>query len=123
MNRRRFSRHKIKALAYFPGDAKGYPVENLSWKGIFIKTEKFKDSQGKVINFVVDIPEIGLIPICGFIVHYGTSDNPGLGVEILEIEKNLAPVWNLYIKALSYLREAKEKYEKIISKEEHEPKE
>lgn len=54
----------------------------------------------------------------GTIVHFGTPDDPGLGVEIIEIDKNLGPVWNLYIKALSYLREAKEKYDRIISSEE-----
>ncbi|MFN3921774.1 MAG: PilZ domain-containing protein [Caldimicrobium sp.] len=117
-NKRRFPRFASKALAYFPGDPKGYPVKNLSWKGLFIKTEKFLHTKETLIYFELDLPEIGKIPMYGTIVHFGTPDDPGLGVEIIEIDKNLGPVWNLYIKALSYLREAKEKYDRIISSEE-----
>lgn len=103
-------------MAYFPGDPKGYPVKNLSWKGLFVKTDKFIGSSEKLIYLELDIPEIGRIPIYGTIIHYGTQDDPGLGIEIIEIDKKLSPVWNLYIKALSYLREAKEKYDIIMSK-------
>ncbi len=101
-------------MVYFAGDPKGYPVKNLSWKGLFIYTDKFRDTQEKLIFFELEIPEIGRLPMYGTIVHYGTQEEPGLGVEILEISNNLSPVWNLYIKALNYLREAKEKYEEIV---------
>ncbi|MFN3567778.1 MAG: PilZ domain-containing protein [Caldimicrobium sp.] len=122
MEQRRFPRFLSKIQAFFPGDPKGYPVKNISWKGLFIKTDKFAKSTEKLIYFEVDIPEIGRIPLYGTIIHYGTPEDPGLGIEIIEIDKNLAPVWNLYIKALSYLREAKEKYEVIISKSETQEK-
>lgn len=92
-------------------------MKNLSWKGLFIKTDKFREFQKTLIYFELDLPEIGKIPIYGAIVHFGTPGDPGLGIEIIEIDKNLGPVWNLYIKALSYLREAKQKYDEIISSE------
>ncbi|MFN4197353.1 MAG: PilZ domain-containing protein [Caldimicrobium sp.] len=122
IEQRRFPRFFTKILAYFPGDDKGYPVKNVSWKGLFIKTDKFTKSSEKFIYLELEIPEIGRIPIYGTIVHYGTPEEPGLGIEILEIDKNLAPVWNIYIKILSYLKEAKEKYEVIMTDSETQEK-
>jgi len=111
-NKRRFPRFISNVKAYFPGDPHGYPVKNISWKGLFIKTPLKFDLKRGLIYFELEIPEIGRIPIYGYIVHQGTDKEPGLGIEIIEIDKNLAPVWGLYIKALSFLNEAREEYEK-----------
>jgi hypothetical protein len=117
MERRKFPRYLAKVKAYFPGDPTAYTVENISWKGLFIKAPHKFDLKKRLIYFELDIPEIGRIPIYGYIVHQGTNKNPGIGIEIVEIDKNLAHVWGLYIKALNYLKEAREEYERRIQEE------
>lgn len=113
IDRRKFPRFFTKIKAHFPGDSQGYPVENVSWKGLFIKTDKPFSPEKRFIFFELELPEIGKIPVYGYIVHFGTPEEPGLGIEIVEIDKNLTPVWGLYIKALNFIREAKEEYERI----------
>jgi len=117
--KRKFPRYFLTSLkAYFPGDPTGYSVKNVSWKGLFIKTPHKFDLQKRLIYFELEIPEIGRIPIYGYIVHQGTEEEPGLGIEIVEIDKNLKPVWGLFIKALNYLQEARAEYEKILRAQE-----
>lgn len=110
---RRFPRCPVKLKAYFPEDENPYEVINISYKGCFIKTDK-KIPVRKLLYFEIELPEIGVIPIYGLVVHHGTKDNPGLGIEILEIDKNLLPVWNYFLKALLYIEEAKKNYQKYL---------
>ncbi len=114
IERRRFPRFLTQIKAYFPGDTTAYTVKNISWKGLFIKTPHKFTLEKRLIYFELEIPEIGKIPIYGYIVHQGTDEEPGLGIEIIEIDKNLAPVWGLFIKAMNLLKEAREEYEKRI---------
>lgn len=118
LDRRRFSRYLARYLAnlraFFPGDSQSYPVENVSWKGLFIKADPdLFPKEKRFIYFEIELPEIGRIPMYGYIVHYGTPHDPGIGVEIVEVDKNFTPVWGLFIKAMNYLKEAKEEYDKI----------
>lgn len=114
IDRRRFPRYLANLRAYFPGNSQAYPVDNVSWKGLFIKIDpNILPKNKRFIFFELEIPEIGRIPIYGYIVHYGTPSDPGIGIEIVEVDKNFTPVWGLFIKALNYLKEAKEEYEKI----------
>jgi len=112
--RRRFPRCYTNIKAYFPSDEKPYRVSNVSYRGCFICTNK-KIPRRKLIYFEIEIPDVGRIPIYGIVVHHGTSKNPGLGIEIIEIDKNLTPVWGLYIKALGYINKAREIYEKTLN--------
>jgi len=117
--KRKFPRYFFTNLkAYFPGDPTGYSVKDVSWKGLFIKTPHKFDLQKRLIYFELEIPEIGRIPIYGYIVRQGTEEEPGLGIEIVEIDKNLKPVWGLFLKALNYLQQAREKYERILRAQE-----
>jgi hypothetical protein len=116
LERRKFHRYPTNLKAYFPNQEEGFPVKNVSWKGVFIITTDNFRFEKRLIYFEIEIPEIGRIPIYGYIAHYGTPSEPGLGVEIIEIANNLAPVWGLYIKAMNFLNEAKEEYEKIINR-------
>lgn len=113
-DKRKFPRFITQVKAYFPGDPTGYAVKNISWKGLFIKTPHKINPEKRLIYFELEIPEIGKIPIYGFVVHQGTDNEPGLGIEIIEIDKNLGPIWGLYIKALNFLKEAREEYEKRL---------
>lgn len=110
---RRYPRCITKLKAFFPDDENPYDVLNVSYKGCFIKTSK-KFSINKLIYLQIEIPDVGLIPIYGVVVHHGTEDNPGLGIEIIDIDKNMRPVWNYYLKALLYIEEAKKTYQKIL---------
>lgn len=110
---RRFPRCPVRLKAYFPEDDTPYEVLNISYKGCFIKTDK-KIPVRKLVYFEIELPEIGIIPIYGLVVHHGSSENPGLGIEILEIEKNLLPVWNYFLRALLYIEEAKKSYQKYL---------
>lgn len=113
IDRRKFPRFFTEIKAYFPGDSQAYFVDNVSWKGLFIRTEKNFSPERRFLFFELELPEVGKIPVYGYIVHFGTPEEPGLGIEIVEIDKNFTPVWGLYIKALNFLKEAKEEYERI----------
>ena len=117
VERRRFPRFLTQVKAYFPGDPTGYSVKNISWRGLFIKTPHKFNLENRLIYFELEIPEIGRIPIYGYIVHQGTDKEPGLGIEIIEIDKDLGPVWGLYIKALNFLKEARDEYERRLKKQ------
>lgn len=110
---RRYPRCVTKLKVFFPEDENSYDVLNVSYKGLFIKTEK-RIPIGKLIYLQVEIPDVGLVPIYGVIIHHGTEDNPGLGIEIVDIDKNMRPVWNYYLKALLYMEEAKKAYQKAL---------
>ncbi len=112
IDHRKFPRFFTKLKAYFPDEAISYEVSNISFGGLFIKTNKKFDK--KIIYLEIELPDIGRIPLSGIIVHYGTPENPGIGVEIFMIEKNLKPVWTLYLKGLEYINEAKKVYQSIL---------
>ncbi len=108
MDWRRFPRCFAKLKAYFPGEEKPYEVTNISYKGCFIKTDKLIP-KGRLIYFELELPDIGLIPIYGLVVRHDLKE-PGMGIEIVEVDKNLNAVWALYLKALSYIEQAKKIY-------------
>ncbi len=110
---RRFPRFYTQIKAYLPGDPTPYEVSNISYKGCFIATPK-KIDRGKLLLFEVELPYIGRIPIYGVVVHHGTPEKPGLGIEIVEIDHNLTPVWALFIKAMGYIEEAREIYQQTM---------
>ena len=110
---RRFPRCVTKLKAFFPDDENVYEILNISYKGCFIKTNK-KILPKKIVYFEIEIPDVGLIPVYGVVIHHGTPENPGLGIEIVDIDKNLRPVWNYYLKALLYVEEAKKAYKKAL---------
>ncbi|HEA84290.1 MAG: PilZ domain-containing protein [Thermodesulfobacterium sp.] len=110
---RRYPRCLTKLNAYFPDEEDPYEVSNISYKGCFIKTEK-KIPIKKLVYVEIEIPDVGLVPIYGVIIHHGTPENPGLGIEIVDIDKNMRPVWNYYLKALLYIEEAKKAYKKAL---------
>ncbi|QER42415.1 PilZ domain-containing protein [Thermodesulfobacterium sp. TA1] len=110
---RRFPRCPTRLKAYFPGDEDVYEVVNISYKGCFVRGKK-NISVRKMVFFEIEIPEIGVIPVYGLVVHHGTEKEPGLGIEILEIERQLLPVWNYYLKALLNIEEAKKVYQKYL---------
>jgi hypothetical protein len=117
---RRYPRCLTKLRASFPEENQAYEVQNISYKGCFIKTDK-KIPIEKLVYFEVEIPDVGVVPIYGVVVHHGTPENPGLGIEIIDIDKNMRSVWNYYLKALLYIEEAKKAYQtalKEIGKEE-----
>ncbi|PMP96093.1 MAG: hypothetical protein C0169_04795, partial [Thermodesulfobacterium geofontis] len=68
----------------------------------------------KLIYFEVEIPDVGTIPIYGVVIHHGTPEEPGLGIEIVDIDKDMKTVWNYFIKALLYIEEAKSAYKKAL---------
>jgi hypothetical protein len=110
---RRYPRCLTKLCASFPEEDKPYEVQNISYKGCFIKTDK-KIPIEKLVYFEVEIPDVGVVPIYGVVVHHGTPENPGLGIEIIDIDKNMRPVWNYYLKALLYIEEAKKAYQTAL---------
>ena len=110
---RRFPRYLTKLKARFPNDKNVYEVLNISYKGCFIKIDK-KILPKKIVYFEIEIPDVGLIPVYGIVIHHGTPENPGLGIEIVDIDKNMRPVWNYYLKALLYIEEAKKAYKKAL---------
>jgi len=121
INLRRYPRCIARLKAYFPEDDNEYLVTDISYKGCFIQG-KTDIPRKKLIYFEVEIPDIGLIPIYGVVVHHGTRENPGLGIEILDIEKSLLPVWVAYLKALLYIEDAKQAYKRAISQRQEEAK-
>lgn len=112
IDQRRFPRFFTKLKAYFPDDETSYEVLNVSYGGLFIKTDKKFDK--KLIYFEIELPDIGRLPLSGIIIHYGTKENPGLGIEIFMVEKNLKPVWTLYLKGLDYIDQAKRIYQSLL---------
>ena len=110
---RRFPRCVTKLKAFFPDGENVYEILNISYKGCFIKTDK-KILPNKIVYFEIEIPDVGLIPVYGVVIHHGTPENPGLGIEIVDIDKNMRPVWNYYLKALLYVEEAKKAYKKAL---------
>jgi len=110
---RGFPRYLTKLKARFPDDENVYEVLNISYKGCFIKTDK-KILPKKIVYFEIEIPNVGSIPVYGIAVQHGTPENPGLGIEIVDIDKNMRPVWNYYLKALLYIEEAKKAYKKAL---------
>ncbi len=110
---RRYPRCIAKLKAFFPNDDNTYFVTDVSYKGCFIQ-EKTDIPIKKLVYFEIEIPEIGLIPIYGIVIHHGTKDNPGLGIEIIDIDKDLLPVWASYLKALLYIEDAKQAYRRAI---------
>jgi len=110
---RRYSRHLTKLRAFFPEENQAYEVQNISYKGCFIKSDK-NIPVGKLVYFEVEIPDVGIVPIYGVVIHHGTEDAPGLGIEIIDIDKNMRPVWNYYLKALLYIEEAKKAYQSAL---------
>lgn len=110
---RRYPRCLTKLRASFPEEDKPYEVQNISYKGCFIKTDK-KIPIEKLVYFEVEIPDVGVVPIYGVVIHHGTPENPGLGIEIIDIDKNMRPVWNYYLKALLYIEEAKKAYQTAL---------
>ncbi|MCS7279658.1 MAG: PilZ domain-containing protein [Thermodesulfobacteriaceae bacterium] len=112
INQRRFPRFFTHLKAYFSDEDTPYEVSNVSYGGLFIKTNK--KFEKKLVYLELELPDIGRLPLSGIIVHYGTLDNPGIGIEIFMIEKNLKPVWSLYLKGLEYINEAKKVYQNIM---------
>ena len=110
---RRYPRCLTKLKAYFPDEKDSYEVLNVSYKGCFIKTDK-KIPINKLIYFEIEIPDIGLIPVYGVVIHHGTPEEPGIGIEIVDIDKNMRTVWNYYMKALLYIEEAKSAYKEAV---------
>ncbi len=113
IDRRRFTRFDTYAKAYLPRDSTPYEVTNISYKGCFIATSQ-KIDRGKLLFFEVELPYIGRVPIYGVVVHHGTPEKPGLGIEIIEIDHDLTPVWVLFIKAMGYIEEAKKIYDQTM---------
>ncbi len=113
INLRRYPRCITKLNAFFPDEDQTYEVLNVSYKGCFIKTDK-KIPRNKLVYFEIEIPDVGVIPLYGVVVHHGTPEMSGLGIEIVDIEKNMRPVWNYYLKALLYIEEAKSAYKKAL---------
>jgi len=110
---RRYPRYLTRLKAFFPDDENAYEVLNVSYKGCFIKTDK-KIPINKLVYLEIEIPDVGFIPVYGVVTHYGTSEKEGLGIEIVDIDKNMRPVWNYYLKALLYIEEAKNAYKKAL---------
>jgi len=110
---RRFPRCVTKLKAFFPDNKNVYEVLNISYKGCFIKTDK-KILPKKIVYFEIEIPDVGLIPVYGVVIHHGTPENPGLGIKIVDIDRNMRLVWNYYLKALLYIEEAKKAYKKAL---------
>ena len=121
VNVRRFPRCVTKLNAYFPEDNKVYYVTNISYKGCFIEG-KLDVPLKKLIYFEIELPDIGNIPIYGIVVHKKTVDAPGIGIEIIDIDKKFKPVWVAYLKAMYYIEDAKKAYEKAIKEREQEKK-
>ncbi len=116
LNIRRFPRCITKLKAYFPEDDTPYEITNISYKGCFIKTNK-KIPKKKLVYLEIEIPDIGVVPVYGVVIHYGTPEKPGIGIEIVDINKNMLPVWTYYLKALAYIEEAKKAYERALKEE------
>jgi len=116
---RRYPRCVTRLRAYFPDDENVHEVLNVSYKGCFIRTEK-KIPIRKIVYVEIEIPDVGLIPIYGVVIHHGTPENPGLGIEIVDIDKNMRHVWNYYIKSLLYIEEAKKAYKEALKESEKE---
>ena len=74
---RRFPRYLTKLKAHFPNDENVYEVLNISYKGCFIRTEK-KIPIRKIVYVEIEIPDVGLIPIYGVVIHH---------LKLLETEK------------------------------------
>jgi len=110
---RKYPRCLTKLRAFFPEENQAYEVQNISYKGCFIKTDK-KIPIKKLVYFEVEIPDVGVVPIYGVVIHHGTKDVPGLGIEIIDIDKNMRPVWNYYLKALLYIESAKKAYQTAL---------
>jgi len=115
---RKFERTPIEVLknlvpkVYFPNDPTPYSVDNLSFKGLFIKTQP-NHRRGEVLDIELEIPAIGRIPMSIQVVHVDTTVKKGIGVEILEIPEGFKKIWAHYVKACHILLEAKEEYQKL----------
>jgi len=113
INLRRHPRCIANLKARFPGDDEEYPVTNISYKGCFVRGNK-KIPLKKLVYFEVELPEVGVIPIYGVVAHHGTPENPGLGIEIVDIERDMLIVWVAYLKALLYIEDARRAYRRAV---------
>jgi len=120
---RKFKRTNIELLTnlapkvYFSGDPSPYHVLNLSFAGLFIKG-KPNYKRGEVLDIELEIPAIGRIPMSIEVVWIDSSEQKGIGVEILEIPEEYKKIWVYFIKACHALLEAKEEYQRIQAKSE-----
>ncbi|MCS7199891.1 MAG: hypothetical protein N2327_04000 [Caldimicrobium sp.] len=87
MKKRRFPRFFKNLKAYFPGDPQEYQVTNVSWKGLFVSTTKSFPKDKKLIFLELELPDIGKIPIYGYIVHYGTPEEQGYALKLSKLGK------------------------------------
>jgi hypothetical protein len=120
---RKFKRTNIELLAnlapkvYFPGDPSPYEVLNLSFTGLFIKGQT-NYKRGQVLDIELEIPAIGRIPMSIGVVWIDSSEQKGIGVEILEIPEKYKKIWAYFVKACHALLEAKEEYQRVQAKSE-----
>jgi hypothetical protein len=120
---RKFKRTNIEVLAnltprvYFPGDPSPYQVFDLSFTGLFIKGQT-NYKRGEVLDIELEIPAIGRIPMSIGVVRIDSSEQKGIGVEILEIPEEYKKIWAYFVKACHALLEAKEEYQRVQAKSE-----
>jgi hypothetical protein len=120
---RKFKRTNIEVLAnlaprvYFPGHPSPYQVLNLSFAGLFIKGQ-INYKRGQVLDIELEIPAIGRIPMSIEVVWIDSSEQKGIGVEILEIPEEYKTIWAHFVKACHALLEAKEEYQRVQAKSE-----
>ncbi len=102
--------------AYFPERDEPLRVANLSLKGCFIPT-KNPPKPGTIVNFFLELPYVGKIPVRAMVMHQGSPDRPGMGLFYLEIKDRFYLVYAKFLKALKLLEESRNLYESIVKKE------
>ncbi|HFC97121.1 MAG TPA: PilZ domain-containing protein [Thermosulfurimonas dismutans] len=116
--RRRYPRVDFECVrVYLPQYKEPLPVKDLSLQGCFIKM-KDPPPPGTILNFELELPGIGRIPVRGMVMHQGGLERSGAGVLFLEIEGEFHHVYARFLKALQLMKEARELYDKIILSEE-----
>ncbi len=112
---RRFPRIPVSFLANFSPkalileDKSIFPVSEISFKGLFLVGEP-KFSKYQILDILLEIPNIGEFPMRVQVIHQKFQENPGMGIEILEVEADFRKNWAKFIKGLMLLWEAKEDY-------------
>lgn len=117
-DRRRFPRFYFDCVrAYLPGKGEPLRVANLSLQGCFIEMED-PPPPGTMLNFELELPDIGRIPIRGMVLHQGGLEPKGAGILFLEIEGEFHHVYAKFLKALQLIEEARKIYDKLLQAEE-----
>ncbi len=75
---------------------------------------------GTILNFEIELPSIGKIPVRGMVMHQGGFGNKGAGIQFLEIEGEFHHVYAKFLKALQLMEEARDIYSRLLAEEEEE---